>query len=150
MKYKERCRKNVIKSICMCNFNNDADFAAREVKYFEDLYDSLKVKDYIVKMGNIELSYFYREDLSRYERAIFVEGMEFADVEIGNITANNIVVIPEEVQLEFIKSQMKRKQENGEILLNESDEEIFKSGILTACAVGFNIVDTENIFSKSK
>lgn len=146
--YKERCRISVFKTMCKSGLY--AKDAIEAIEYFEQEYNDLRVKDYIIKMKNLELSYVLNKDLSRKDRIIFVDGMEFAYDSIGIITNNDLLIVPDEIQLDYINRRLEKQKESYKVVLNEHDEEIFKLGILSSCSLYFNIIDTKNIISKSR
>lgn len=146
-KNKSRCRNKVFESIYKSGKNDEESF--NELCFYEQQYANLKMKDYIIKMMDIAISYTICSDLKPKERIIYVEGMDFAYDCIGKINeANRGILLNNDIKLEFINDELSRNLENKSIRLTKTEEELFKSGVLASCAINFNIVDTKNIISK--
>lgn len=141
--YIERCRNSLFKTMCKSGIY--AHDAIRSIEFFEEQYKDLSVKDYIIKMGNIQISYILNSDLSKEDRMIYTDGMDFADTAIGDITNNDLLLVSENMQLEYISNVFEKKKKNGIISYNDHEEEVFKLGILASCMYNFNLVDTLNI-----
>ena len=86
-KTKSRCRDQVFESIYKSGRNDDESFS--ELCFFEQQYSNLKMKDYIIKMRNVAISYVVYSELTSQERLIYVEGMDFVYDCIGKIKKAN-------------------------------------------------------------
>lgn len=146
-KTKSRCRDKVFESIYKVRKSDEKCF--EDLCYFEQQYSNLKVKDYIIKMRNVAISYSIDDSLTKEERKIYVDGMEFVYDCIRKINSvNKNIVLNNDIKLEFINAELENELSNGKLVLTEQEKEVFKLGILASSAINFNIIDTNDIISK--